>query len=370
MKLYTYTLLFLIIFIKYSYSQTEPKLEPLITFPNSQFNSLYEQEKVLNPIYLNGKVNTVMKTFKQHFSPYNTDEYTTHYGYKLNKAQVVIDYRSDLEYDELTKDDLNKAIKLKPLKKDTLVERGNTKYVFKKGQLVLKEEQNYEDGFIDSIVFKYKNKLLVEKIHYASIGMDVVNDDGDIDENSMLFTEFEIKSYSKIDYNKTGLIVSYKHYQPNPDIVEVTENKYHYNSKGQLENYTLVYNRYYAETIDVYSPPNTWQFNKEGIIKEFFEETKGSYKYDTKGRIIAHYLNKENKEAEYYNVNYKTDGHIISVVKDYYIDYNYETLQLLNLEYEYIYDDLKNPIHIRSYIIKKGKKYLDKSTRLTINYYE
>lgn len=370
MKLKFFVLLILITAIQCLYSQNESIEEELIELPQDQFIKLYDSDKVTNPLYLNGNVNTVMRTFTQYKSPYSEKEYTDHYSYTLDKNHIVTDYRSDLEYDDLTAESFIIIPKLKIEKKDTVISKGNTKYTYKKGILVVKEEQNFDDGILDSIVFKYKKGKLTEKIHYSSQGMLEIDDNRDVNENYMLFSEFEVASYTKISYNASGLIATYSYYAPNPDIVEVQENSYTYTAKGQLENYMLVYNRYYAETIDVYSKPQKWKFGTDGLIDTFFEEVKGHYTYNVDGRIVKHQLEKNNKEAELYIVDYTNNGFTIKMGADYYREHDYETLLHQDLEYEYIYDVLKNPVEINSYIIDSKAKHLDKSTRLTISYFE
>ncbi len=370
MKLKTYLLLVFITTIQCLYSQNEGVLEDYITLPQDQFNALYDAEKVTNPLHLNGNVNTVMRTFTQHKSPYSEKEYTDHYSYTLDKNHTVTDYRSDLEYDDMTVENFAVNTTFKIEKIDTVISSNTTKYTYKKGLLMVKETQNFDDGVMDSVTFKYKKGKLTEKIHYTSMGAFEVDDEGDVDESYMLFSEFEVASYTKITYTKLGLMATYSHYAPNPDIVEVQENRYTYNNEGQLENYTLVYNRYYAETIDVYSKPETWKFETDGLIDIFFEEVKGSYAYDVKGRIIKHQLEKNNKESESYIVDYTNNGFTIKMVTDYYKEYDYETLLHQDLEYEYSYDALKNPVDIKSYIIDAEGKYLDKSTTLKINYFD
>ena len=370
MKLKVYLLLISISAIQCLQSQNETILDDYIILPQEQFNKLYDADKVTNPLHLNGNVNKVMRTFVQHKSPYSKEEYTNHYSYTLNEARNVTDYRSDLEYDEVTKEDFAITPKLKIEKKDTILSKDNTKYTYKKGLLMIKETQNFDDGVMDSIAFKYKKGKLIEKTHYTSMGLFETEDDGDVDESYMLFPEFEVASYTKISYNKFGLMTTYSHYAPNPDIVEVQENSYTYTTEGQLENYTLIYNRYYAETIDVYSNPKTWKFKTDGLIEMFFEEVKGSYTYDVEGRIITHQFEKSNKEAESYTVDYTNNGFKIKSKTSYYKDYDYDTLLYQDLEYEYMYDALKNPIEINSYIIDAEGKYLDKSTRLKISYFE
>lgn len=370
MKLKVYLLFASIITIQCLYGQNEDAETSFIVLPQDQFNTLYDAEKVTNPLHLNGNVNTVMRTFTQYKSPYSKEEYTNHYSYTLDKNHTVIDYRSDLEYDDMTVESfvVNPTFKIE--KRDTVISNGNTKYTYKKGLLIVKEIQNVDDGVMDSIAFKYKKGKLTEKIHYTSMGLYESDQDGNVDENYMLFPEFEVASYTKIAYNKLGLMATYRHYAPNPDIVEVQENSYTYNNEGQLDNYILVYNRYYAETIDVYSKPETWKFGTDGLIDVFFEEVKGSYAYDVQDRIVKHQLEKNNKEAEFYTVDYTSNGFTIKMRTSYYKEHDYETLQHLDLEYEYTYDALENPIEIKSYIIDAEGKHLDKSTRLNIRYFE
>ncbi|WP_034059575.1 hypothetical protein [Lacinutrix jangbogonensis] len=341
--------------------------EPEITLPHNQFEALYVRDKVLNPLCLKGKITSVVRTFIQHVSPYSTEEYIEYYNYKLNSKHEIVDYSSNLEYDETEAVDLN-LIPVLSVKNDTVIEKENIKYRFKKGLLVLKEERNTEMGYFDSLVFQYKNNNLSERLHFASQGMYESDDEGFVDESYMIYGPFETQSYIKVTYTAASKIETYLDYEVNLDIASTFFATYKYNSDGSLKNYTMLSNEYYADKVDAYQHPTQWVFRKEDALKETSLETKGSYTYDAKGRIISHKITKSNNENEYYKVLYTKKGYLIQVSRDYYN--NYEELVHEDLEYEYIFDSLNNPIEVYSYVIENEEKIIDKSNTLEIQYSE
>jgi hypothetical protein len=360
-------LLLLIYCFSFTYSIGQNIKTPEIQLPNLQFDALYNTNKITNPVYLNGKVSTVKRTFTQHISPYSEEFFVENFNYILNKNKEVIDYSSDFEFDETTSQSFNEATVFKT-NNDTIIQSGYTKYVFKKGLLTLKENRDLYEGSFDSIVYRYKNSKLKSEMHYISRGMYEMGENGEVDESEMIFEAFNTKYYVNIVYNKKGLIESYENFEANQDIVSTKEITNNYNNNGSLKSYTVSSDYFYAGAVDVYTHPDDWVFNKDFSAENSLLVTNGLYNYDTQGRIVFHEFKNSKNESDTYHVIYSKTGYLIKVSRDYHN--NYEEMVHQDLEYEYIVDALKNPIQVNSYIIENGERLLDKSTVLEITYFE
>ena len=338
---------------------------PTVHLPHLQFDTLYNQQKIENPIYLNGNVASVNKTCIQHISLNSDFAYNENYNYKLDKNKQVISYSSDVDYFEDESITFNEKPDFKTTK-DTIIQKGNEKYVFKSGLLTLKEVKDYQIGNLDSIVFSYSKGKLKSETHYVSQGMYEMDENGDIDENVMLYEAYNVRYYSVLNYNKNGLIVNCKNYEVIQDFITTNEIIYNYNNNGNLIKYSILNAVYDVNSVDIYTHPKEWVFKKEFEFESDLKKVNGTYTYDNLGRIVSHHYKTSKQESDVYKVEYSKNGYIIKVSSDYL---NRSKILHQDLEYEFTLDHLKNPIQIDSYIIKDKKRVIDKSTVLEITYY-
>lgn len=370
-------LVFTIIFSCIICEAQEDIIEPMLPFPEYSFSDVFDEQKVINPRFLNGKVKTVKRTFTQH----ETDEsrlYQENYEYELNEHNEVVFYKSDLEEDYLIEESFS-LLDNSHIKNDTIINQDVITYTFKKGRMVLMMEDQTTGGFLDSIIYNYKKDKLIEIKGFRSLVAEEYVDDVGFQEYSLMASEYELLNYEQAKYSKKGLLVAKRMYTNFYENVDVYETTYQYDGK-QIQSYQTTKKSYPAHDIDFSTLYKEWNFNEAKLIDESHEVSSGTYKYDKKGRIasyqseqIAYHKDgtQEIVEKQDYKYVYAKDNTKMEVfvIRD-YKDIIYER-GILHQEviYEYLYDKHHNPIEINSYLLKDGKKHLDKSTKLTITYF-
>lgn len=365
-----YTTLFILCFTYISNAQTREFPE----FPNPQndFYTLLEENKVTNPKYLEGSVRDVNRTYIEHVSPDNDEEYMVNYFYRLEKNKEIIEYTTNDLYDDTTISYLNEVIQPK-IQNDTVIKEDDFyTYIYKKGKLTNYMAYDVYGGIMDSIIYIYKNDHLLTRTHYRSEGLIDVEflDNGEVNE-SLLYSEFEIYAYDEAAYNTSGLIHSLIQYQytQESDLIDKYTYNYNYDTQGRFENLKASSDRIFLTYKQQKKHPKKWKLATNEVVEGMYLETTINTAYDTKNRIQTYTKYDSNKNKESYSITY--DGCYnkkIIVSRDDY-SFQYEINVHRDLLYEYTYDEHHNPTYITSYIIVDGKKILDKSTRLQISYY-
>lgn len=367
---YIYTTLFLFCCI---YSNAQTRDFPEFPSPQQDFYKLLDEDKVMNPRYLEGNVKEVNRTYIQHISPDNEETYTANYFYRLKKDKEITEYTTNDMYDDFTLSYLNEALP-PTIQHDTIINEDDYyTYSYQKGKLTNYWMLDIEAGTRDSIVYTYNNDNLHTRIEYQSQGAVEIEflENGDIDDSTIYFTEFSAYAYSEATYTNTGQIHTLKEYRftPELDFIDRYEYSYTYDLKGRFESMKVVSDRYFLSSKQYTEDSKKWMFEDHKSVEGMYQETTIHTTYDSQNRIQTYLKTDSQKNKESYHITYgEGSDKAIVVSRDDYNIYN-NTLVHRDLVYEYTYDTHHNPIHIASYIIVNGKKILDKSTELKITYY-
>ena len=153
MKIRKLVLLCFVFTTYYTYSQNQIITTPRIASPEHVFLSIFQGDKLSNPIFLNGKVKTVHRIVTNYVTPNRKEKSKKSFSYQLNHLKQAVKYASDVEFDEMSPEFLNLEQET-IITGDTLINHYNNWYTFKNGQLVTKKEKTEEtialDVFIDS----------------------------------------------------------------------------------------------------------------------------------------------------------------------------------------------------------------------------
>ena len=82
----------LLIAINYSYSQNQIITTPSIESPEQEFISVFQKDKLSNPIFLNGAVKEVKKKVREHVTLNRKIGNQKNYDYSLNSLKQITKY--------------------------------------------------------------------------------------------------------------------------------------------------------------------------------------------------------------------------------------------------------------------------------------
>jgi len=354
----------LLIAINYSYSQNQIITTPSIESPEQEFISVFQKDKLSNPIFLNGAVKEVKKKVREHVTLNRKIGNQKNYDYSLNSLKQISKYSSDEEFDDMTPELLN-IEKEVVIKGDTIINHDNIWYTFKKGKLKTKTEKTAElssnQAFMDSLSFNYKKNKLIEIHHYKRDIVTEVNESStsNLIEYNLLYTDYEIKNYTAAKYGKNGLLNSKLDISTIEDLIFVYKTSYQYNDSNKITSFKRVFEEH---DINVFNfseyIKNTEKYNVKAKPIEN-EEHEGVYYYDEKNRIIKIEIEKFNEGKHTYNIRYYKNTTTVA----------YLNKGKFEMEFQFTYDNNNNPIKELKYINIDGRKHLDTSIVLDITYY-
>ncbi|PQJ77548.1 hypothetical protein [Polaribacter glomeratus] len=360
----TTTLFLLIAFVNVTYSQNKQIAIPKIEAPEAQLISVFQKEKMDNPIFLNGNVKEVHKKHISHINPKRLKKITENYQYTLNKNNEVITYTSGVEFDEMNVDYLNSERK-QIIKNDTIINHANICYTFKKGKLVSKTIKTLEKtnfiGFTDSIHYNYKNNKLIEIITYQKEVL-VEMDEDEVNESYLVSNDYFMTSFSEAKYNENNRIESKLtiEYDQNAMVLFVDKTRYNTSGKNLLIVFRKTSNSYEIVLNDL----SDYLINiKENNLNEIPFETNeydGIFTYDEEDKVIEFETFNVHKEKQQYKIEYKKNTSIVKRA----------TNNNLDIEYHFRYDKNNNPIQEKRFIYIDGRKYLDTEITMEINYFK
>lgn len=366
-QVYTSLLLLICIVSINAQSRTLPDFPT----PQNDFYTLLEEDKVTNPLFLEGSVREVNRTFTQHTSPDSDQTYTENYYYLINTDRKITKYTTDNVFDDITVENLNSEL-LPIIKNDTIIkEEDFYTYIYKKGKLTNYMAYDIAGGMMDSIVYTYKNDKLSTRTHYKSEGALEMDDEGFVDESVIYFSEFSIYGYGEATYTKLGQLHTLLQHEftIESDLIDTYKSTYTYDQQGRFKNATTVSDRCFLTYKQLKKHPKKWKLQENETVEGMYIETTFSVSYDSKDRITSYTKADSQKNNIVYNVSYENDAKKnIYVSRD---DYSFQKEITIHrdLLFEYTYDTYHNPTYIASYILRNGKKVLDKSTELAIIYY-
>lgn len=353
------------------YTNAQTRTLPDFPTPQNDFYTLLEEDKVMNPLFLEGTVREVNRTFKQHISPDSDETYTSTYYYQINTKKEITKYATDDIYDDTTLAYLNE-VQDPIVKNDTIIKEDDFyTYVYKKGKLTNYMSYDIESGIMDSIVYTYKNNNLSTRTHYTSEGALEMDDEGFVDESVMYFSEFRIQSYGAATYTKTDRLLSLTQheYTVEDDLIDTYTNSYTYDPQGRFKRLDMISDRIFLTYKQLKKHPKKWKLQDNETVEGMYLETTISVTYDSKNKITSYTKSDSQKNNIVYKISYENDSKKnIHVSRD---DYHFQKDRLIHrdLLFEYTYDTYHNPTYIVSYILQGNKKILDKSTKLAIIYY-
>lgn len=360
-----------------SHSQNVLIKIPEIETPEVAASNFQEYDPINNPIYLNGKVKTVKRVFKQHISIYRAAaRYTQVYNYELNASKQIIDYQTQNVYSDDTIESLNTSTNFAPKKNGTITQ-DDTHYTFKNGLLVLQFQKT--EAHKDSVVYKYNRRKKLEEIqHYTTYA---IYDENATDETPIQYDKYELEYIEKATYDKQQKLLSVHTYFIGYKDIEYYKTTYSYNASQQLETYQRIfrqYNRKDTEEDEGFNL-NNWHSKTAEILDYKPFSITSTFSYDRLGRIVDYtYVIVDNygKKNPYestnrtvkitYNDTLNTKIIASRISKKSSLG---EAPRVRILRDEYSYDAQNNPVKILYYIIQKGKKILDKSDELSIDYF-
>lgn len=335
---------------------------PSINSPESQFISVFQKEKMDNPIFLNGNVKEVQKTIIRHINPNRKEEITENYHYILNKKSTLTSYASDVEFDEMNIAFLNSE-KTQSIKNDTVINDDFASYTFKNGRLSYQTLKTIEgprlNSITDSVHYSYKKNKLVSIATYKK---EILIDLNEYNEEIYLLSDYFMTGYSEAKYNNKNELESKLdiNYEPSSSELFVSKANYIYNINNQLVAFNRTSRSYefaLNDLVDYLEKIKEENFNE--IPFETTEST-GKYTYDSRNRIIGLVTSVNNKENQTYSFKYKKNKTKISRVTD----------SKLDIEYHFNYDKRNNHIQEKRFIHLNGKKYLDTEITMQISYFK
>lgn len=368
---HVYFILFVLCCISIGNAQTRDF--PEFPSPHQDFYTLLEENKVMNPRYLEGSVKDVNRTYIEHISPDHEETYMTNYFYRLKRDKEITEYTTNDIFDDTTLSYLNEALQ-PAIQHDTIIKEDDFyTYIYKKGKLTHYMAYDIYGGTRDSVIYTYKKDQLHTRTEYRSQGAIEVEvlDNGAFDDSTIYFPEFSIAAYSEASYSKKGQIRSLKEYRftLEDDFIDTNNYNYSYDTKGRFERMQAISDRYIPTDKQYKKHPKRWRLRGNTSVEGMYLETMFHTTYDSQNRIQTFIKTDSQKNKESYDITYSNCfDKIIVVSRDDYSGYN-DTLIHRDLVYEYTYDTHHNPTDITSYIVVDGKKILDKSTRLHISYY-
>ncbi|WP_299678530.1 hypothetical protein [uncultured Dokdonia sp.] len=339
--------------------------------PQNDFYRSLEEEKVTNPLFLEGNVREVNRTFTQHISPDSDQTYTENYYYLINTDRKITKYTTDNVFDDITVENLNSEL-LPIIVNDTIIKEDDFyTYIYKKGKLTNYMAYDIEGGMMDSIVYNYKNNQLHTRTHYRSEGAIAFNEEDEIDESVIYFSEFTIYGYGEATYTKTGQLQTLLQHEftVESDLIDTYKSTYTYDPKGRFNSVSIVSDRYFLTYKQLDKHPKKWKLQENETVEGMYLETNITVTYDNQNRIETYSKVDSQKNNIIYEISYDTDrSKKIKVARD---DYHFQKEAIIHrdLLFEYTYDSQHNPTYIASYILLNDKKIIDKSTKLAIVYY-
>ncbi|WP_452227121.1 hypothetical protein [Lacinutrix cladophorae] len=335
---------------------------PVIDAPEVQFISIFQKEKIDNPIFLNGKVKEVHKKITTHIHPNRKETSVENYQYTLNKNMEVIRYASDVEFDEMNIDFLNSQKEF-PIQKDTIITQNNIKYNFKKGKLISKTSSTLDEdttiGVTDSIHFSYKNNKITEIIEFQKEALVEIDEDTN-QENYLISNDYFMTSYKLADYENK--LVNSKlaiEYIPDVMVLFVSKTDYIYNNNNLLTSFKKTNKEYEIVVEDISNYLKKIKNNKLPDTPFKTQENIGIFTYDSDNRVIKLEAIIDNQENQVYKMVYSNNKTIITR----------ESNGVSDIEYQFNYDNNNNPIQEKRFIYLEGKKYLDTQTTIDITYF-
>lgn len=380
--------LVLLLALNYTYSQNNFITTPRIASPEQIFKSIIKKDQLENPIFLNGEVKNVHKKITKRATPNRKDSTQESYQYSLNRQKRVTKYASNVEFDEMNPELLNLLDKEVIIKGDTIINHDNFWYTFKNGKLILRKKKTEETGslniFTDSILFEHKKDKLIEVKHYKRhISTDInLNSNDDLANYDISYSEYELTNYNSALYNKNNLLESKLEIFTSQDFdyVYADHTSYKYNDLGELISYEKKSESIEFDLFDMHSYIKNRKKHNSKIKIYKTTQNNGVFTYDDKNRITNFKAKviENDYDFDYKNkmVKLKTKD-IIEAKHSYNIEYSqnktvttYINNGELNLQFEYIFDNNNNPIQEKIYTYISGRKYLNTSTTLDIEYFK
>ncbi|RZN79061.1 MAG: hypothetical protein EVB11_13005 [Winogradskyella sp.] len=349
---------------------------PQFPTPEKGFYSLLQEEKVTNPLALAGKVKQVTKIF----NAYKNGEVET-----SERELNIIDEDGNIsesylffeneKFDNYSPKPKQETDSIEGFERiNVITDNDETfEYWYKDNKLmrqIMLEEMYFESEqkhYKWEEVYTYDSEGRLATRHIYDYDY-IIEEEDDYVWSSKAFKESELATY------KDGLIIDKKMYFYLEDVVYIYDIVYSYDNQKQLKNYTVKYQGYSAENLDFEKSLEVQNYSDAKKSKNTSKAFVGSFEYDTDNRLIRFNLKDLilNNITESYEVSYPENQMLVNAAINKFetqVDGNTSKTEL-KLQYDYTFDQYKNPIDIKSYYWLGDKKVLDKETTLEIVYHQ
>jgi hypothetical protein len=321
-------------------------------FPEPEKNVLYflQEDFVFDTNAYNGQITKIDRVYTEYDSAGNSLGKNTNINQPIKKV---------VTHKKISKEPILDYLGVKTIKK---VKR-------KTFELEILDTLNYEPLF-----YTLKNGLITKKANgFDGDVLYVYNDKNQLIKK-VIDNEYGGENIELATYNSKGQILTYKSFDTR-DGLSVYEKQYHYNNLGLLEKVKeeeAYYSIPWAEIEEKTKKPiEITQLDYKAYIEDDrqINEKTIDFIYDSNNMLIEANQN--------YNI-YSKDGSAYydpSDYDNYKYKISYEPNKLFVAAslpskrlYEYTFDEKKNPINIKSYVVSNTGKWLHKETVLTISY--
>lgn len=356
MKLFVLILSYALVTISNAQSYKVPD----IILPEDELQKWGEQEKLDNPIFLNGAVKEVKKAKTSYDYRDNYNSSKNYYSYTLNTNNEVINYISDEEWNEKSPSYFNSFKEFTPTN-DTIIEQDNVTFYFKNGQLKCSTTLDSEvmDIITDSISFVYKKDKLTEIRGYKKEVLTMVEDiDDSYEETFIAEADFHLNVLHSTQHNsKEQLISTFLAFKTYNGETRITNTNYKYNNSGSLQEYKRTTAIYYDE-LNIEGYDSLTELEKTALNKTT-EESIGTFQYNNKGQLIL-FSENDNDVKRHYQIEYSKNKKTITT----HLDNQLSTIEAIT------YDQYKNPIEVKTSNYEKDEKTSEETVTLSITYFE
>lgn len=356
--------LFLLVFtlhISYAQHIDLPEFET----PEKNFYRLLEEQKIKSPKNNNGKLKSVTRIFNTYANGKIDATETEVTLFDKNKT-IVNHYfiHDDENFDDYSeppiqyKDSIDGLLRVKIIENEYSFED----YFFKNNRIV--KHTTTDEGLQQteaSYSYNSKNKL----IKYQHQDFDILYDEDETPiAAAKVMTETEIAAY------KDNKLIEKSSYQIWEDLFTVQKLKYTYDTSNKLISYTLIGQAYSTDKVNEDISLDKQNFSEFIKIEDNQTSLKGMFSYNEKGRIATFKIKDIAKDiiVESYKLTYAPNRTIIDANFN-----NYKELgkvSKLTFKYEYWFDEMKNPIAIKSYYKLNDTFILDIETIIKIEYFK
>lgn len=335
---------------------------PYFSSQENVFDELVNPPSITNPLLLNGRIKNVVKTTSSYAEDtINADiRETIEYTFDANKT--LINYASDIEFDETTTEKVNASKEFYVYNDTTVTLKGLTYTILNKKIIAIESKENYAgvyDFFVDSIAYGYQDDKLKTIKHYQKDVLDNIDNKGNFTGEGYL-SEYILNSMEIGTYNNQDLLHSITSVANLLESIYSSISYYNYNRDGLLECFKRTVNSYDTDEYDLEEIFNAKEIKLPATIEEKYREGVMEYVDDTLVSFKTRIKSGNEKEKIEEKLTYFQD----IITSESYINNQLIERQTIT------FDKYSNPILIKNYELKEHQPILKSVTKLNIDYFE